>query len=720
MRESYPTAHPPTRRPSRRRCEWFYGGGQQSTLEVPVSGHRTELIRNVVLVGHGGAGKTTLADALLARAGAVSRPGRVDDGTSVLCSEPEEVKRRCSLSLALAPFRWTATDGRTYTVNLIDTPGYPDFVGEVDAALSVADLAVFVVSAVEGPEVQTELLWRRVAAMGMPRMVFVNKVDKDRADFARVLQQLRASFGHGFAVLELPLGEAAGLHGLVDLLSEEALEYEPSGGHHNAPVPGDALDVERPAHETLLDEIVAGDDEQLEHYLAGEVPSVADLERVLAGEVLRCEAFPVMLGSAATGVGVDRFADFVCELGPSPADRAVHVEAGGDLVRVEADPAGRPLAYVFKTISDPFVGQLSLFKVLSGRIATDEHLVNTRSGTDERMHSMFELRGREQTHLDALCAGDIGVVAKLTTSRAGDTLAPKGLPVRMPGRDHASPQHAVAIVPRTQADDDKLASCLERLLAEDPVLRVDRDPETRQTVLRGVGDTHVTVAIERLARKFGINVDVADVQVAYRETITKRGEAIGKVKKQSGGHGQFAIVDLRVEPLGRGEGHQFRNTTVGGVIPRQYIPAIEKGVNEVLVAGGVFGFPVVDVSVECYDGRYHAVDSSEMAFSTAAAQGFKDALAAAGPVVLEPVSRLRVTVPVAYEGDVMGDIGARRGRVQGTDAAEHGEHEIVALVPTSELMRYAVDLRSITSGRGRFSAHHDRYEVLPPHLVERG
>lgn len=684
-----------------------------------MSDHQTEQIRNVVLVGHGGAGKTSLAETLLARAGAVARPGRVDDGTSLLCDEPEEVKRRCSLSLAIAPLPWKATDGTTYTINLIDSPGYPDFVGEVEAALSVADLAVFVVSAVEGVEVQTELLWRRVAALRLPRMVFVNKEDKDRADFAGVLEQLRAAFGDGFVPLELPLGEAAGLHGVVDLLSEQALEYEPGGVHHNGPVPSEALEVERPAHDSLLDEIVSGDDDQLERYLAGEVLSVVDLERVLSHEVLDCAAFPVLLGSALTGVGVDRLADFICELGPSPADRPVEVEAGDGMVAVQADPEGRPLAYVFKTIADPFVGQLSLFKVLSGRIVTDEHLLNSRSGTQERLHSLFTLRGKEQTHLDELVAGDIGAVAKLSGTRAGDTLAPKGLPVRMPDRASTSPQHAVAIVPRTQSDDDKLASSLERLLAEDPTLRVDRLDETRQTVLRGLGETHVAVAIERLARKFGVAVDTAAVKVAYRETITRDGEAVGKVKKQSGGHGQFAIVNLKVSPLPRGSGFEFRNTTVGGSIPRQYIPAVEKGIHEVLSSGGVFGFPVVDVLAECFDGRYHAVDSSEMAFSTAAAQGFKDALAGAGAVVLEPISQLRVTVPIAYEGDIMGDISARRGRVQGTDAADHGEHEIIALVPTSELVRYAVDLRSMTSGRGQFTVRPDHHEVLPPHLVDR-
>ncbi len=681
--------------------------------------HPTERIRNVVLVGHSGAGTTTLAEALLARAGAVPRAGRVDDGTSLLDTEPESVKRKISLSLAFAPFEWQATDGNTYLVNLIDSPGYADFAGEVDAAFGVADLAVFVVSAVEGVEVQTEVLWRRAAQLGLPRMVFVNKEDKERADFHAVLDQLRASFGSGIAPLELPLGEAATLHGIADVLSEEAYEYEPGGKHHAEPMPADVADEEHQLHDALVEEIVSGDDEQLERYLSGDVPSVSELERTLAHEVLDCTEFPVLLGSALTGVGVDRLADFICELGPSPADRPVTVEAGDQTVPVAADPAGKPLVHVFKTIADPFVGQLSVFKVMSGTVRADDHLTNSRTGADERLHGLFVLRGKEQTAVSEVGAGGIAAVAKLANTATGDTLAPKGTPVRVAREPFAVPQYGVAIVPRTQADDDKLGNALGRLQAEDPLLLVDRVEETHQTVLRGFGDTHVAVTLERLARKFGVNVDTTEVRVPYRETITGTAEAEGKVKKQTGGHGQFAIANLRVAPLPRGTGFEFVDAVVGGAIPRNYIPAVHKGIEETMVQGGVHGFPVVDVKVECYDGKYHSVDSSEMAFKTAAAQGFKDAIAAAGVVVLEPISLLRVVVPAAYQGDVMGDITARRGRVQGTDTADHGEQQVIALVPTSELGRYAVDLRSMTGGRGRFTMQHDHYDPLPPHLVDK-
>jgi elongation factor G len=502
------------------------------------------------------------------------------------------------------------------------------------------------------------------------------------------------------------------------VLSEEALEYEAGGTHHNEPLPADIAEQEHQLHDQIVEEIVSGDDEQLERYLSGDVPGPADLEKALAHEVLDRTEFPVLLGSAVTGVGIDRLADYICEIGPSPASRPVTVSAGEGTVPVSADRSAKALAYVFKTIADPFVGQLSVFKVLSGRIAADDQLLNSRNGTSERLHGLFMLRGKDQSALTEVVAGDIAAVSKLAATHTGDTLAPKGTPVKVLAPERPASNFGIAIVPRTQADDDKLGSALERLQAEDPCLHVARS-ETHQTVLTGVGDTHVTVAIERLARKFGVHVDTAPLRVAYRETVSGLGDAIGKVKKQSGGHGQFAIVNLRVTPLDRGAGFQFKDAIVGGAIPRNYMPAVVKGIEETMVHGGVHGFPVVDVQVECYDGKFHAVDSSEMAFKTAAGQGFKEAMAAAGVAVLEPISLLKVTVPVAYEGDVMGDITSRRGRIQGTDSADHGEHTISAFVPTSELIRYAVDLRSMTGGRGRYTAEHDHYDVLPSHLIEK-
>jgi elongation factor G len=679
----------------------------------------TDRIRNVALVGHGGAGKTTLAEALLVRAGAVPRAGRVDDGTSVLDTEPEAVKRRMTLGVTLAPFEWKASDGQQYKVNLLDTPGYLDFESDVVAALSVADLAVFVVSAVEGVEVQTERLWRLAAEMQLPRMIFVSKEDRERADFHAVLDELQLAFGAGIAALELPLGEAGALHGVADVLSESALEYEADGTHHAEALPEAIAAEEHTLHDALLEEIVSGDDDQLERYLSGDVPTVAELERTLAQEVLQCTEFPVLLGSAVTGVGIDRLADFLCELGPSPAARATTVIAGDRTIAVEADPAGEPLAYVFKTIADPYIGQLSVFKLLSGTISADQRLLNSTTGTEERLHGLFQLRGKEQLPLTEVVAGDLAAVAKLSNTHTGDTLTPKTAPghgAQRPAR--RAPHYGVAIVPRTQADDDKLGNALARLQAEDPSLWVDRVEETHQTVLRGAGDTHVTVAIERLARKFGVQVDTAPVRVAYRETIAGTATAEGKLKKQSGGHGQFAVVNMKVGPLPRGEGFQFVDAIVGGAIPRNYIPSVQTGIEEAMAKGGVHGFPVVDVQVEAFDGKYHSVDSSDMAFKTAAAHGFKEAMMAAGVLVLEPISQLTVTVPAAQQGDVLADITARRGRVQGSSTNDFGEQLVEALVPASELHRYAVELRSMTGGRGTFDVQHHHYDVLPTHLVE--
>ena len=677
----------------------------------------TPLIRNVALLGHSGSGKTTLAESLLNQAGAIPRVGRVEDGTTTCDTEPEEVKRSMSLSLAVAPFDWKASDGTTYKVNLIDTPGYADFASQVDAALSVADLAVIVVSAVDGVEVGTEAAWQLCEQARDLGLLFVNKEDRPRADFHAVLAGLKEAFGDNLVPLELPLGEEEDLHGVADVLSEQGLEYDAEGHHRAEAIPEDLIEEERALHEEVAEEIVAGDDEQLERYLSGEVPSAEDLERTLRAEVLERTEFPVLLGSAATGVGVDRLADFVCELGPSPADRPSQAVMAGEPTEVPADAAGKPLVHIFRTAVDQFVGQLSFFKVLSGTIKADDHLTNTTTGQDERLHGMFFLQGKEHVAASKVIAGDIAAVPKLSASPTGSTLAPKGVDIAAVAATTQPPAYALALQPVTQADDDKLLGSLQRVCAEDPSLLVERNEETGQTVLRGAGDTHLAVALERMERKFGVSVTTEDVLIPYRETIGGTAEAEGKVKKQSGGHGQFAVVQLRVSPLGRGEGSEFVDSIVGGAIPRNYIPAVERGVNEAMDAGGVNGFPVVDVKVECYDGKYHSVDSSDMAFRTASAVGLREALNRAQPLVLEPVSEIVVAVPDGSQGDVMGDLTSRRGRISGSNTLADGRQEITAMVPTAEILRYVLDLRSMTGGRGTFTAAHDHYDVLPSHLV---
>jgi elongation factor G len=660
----------------------------------------TARIRNVALIGHGGSGKTTLAEALLYTAGAIGRMGRVEDGTTVCDFDPEAAKRHLSVSLALAPLEFEG-----HKINVIDTPGYADFITDVQAALRVADLAVFVVSAVEGVEVQTEIAWKLADAMALPRIIFVNKLDRERASFEQTLDQLKDVFGAGVAPLELPIGAEAGFRGVVDLLSDTAETYaDGSPRGIEGPVPDDMAAEEHAVHDALVEGIVVADDDLTERYLADEPIAPDELGHALAHGIDAGTVFPVLCGSATKLIGVDRLARFIVEEGPEP-----HV-TGDD---------GQTALFVFKTIVDPYVGHVNLFKVLQGVLRVDATLVNGRTMHDERLHQISVMRGKEQLPVTELHAGDIGAVAKLNDAATGDVLAERGTDIAVAEFVVPEPLLATAIHARSKTDEDKLGTALHRLVDEDPALRVERNAETHQTLLSGLGETHLSIAIEKLARKFGVEVETDDVKVPYRETVTGTAEAEGKLKKQSGGHGQFAVAWLRVEPTDRGAGVEFVDKIAGGVIPKQYLPAVEKGVHETTETGGVFGFPVVDVRVTCFDGKHHPVDSSEMAFKTAASLGLKDAIAQADPVLLEPVSELVITVPEAYQGDIMGDLNAKRGRILGSGATGDGEVEIVASVPTSEILRYVIDLRSMTHGRGRFVATHSHYDAVPAHVAER-
>ncbi len=671
-------------------------------------------IRNVALVGHGGAGKTTLTEALLFCSGAISRQGRVEDGNTTTDFDPEEVRRRISLALALAPFEHMG-----HKINILDAPGYADFVAEVHAALRVADLAVIVVSAVEGPEVGTDVAWKLASDAGLPRMFFVNKLDRERANFQRTLDQLRERYGAGVAPLELPLGEEAAFRGVADLLEDRAYTYTGSKSTPG-PVPDELAASQAAVRDNLVEGIVVADDDLMERYLEGEQIDAKELEHALAKGVAEGSVFPVAIGSCTKLIGIDRLATLICELGPSPLDRPpVTVQAGGTTAEVRPDPAGQPLALVYRTLADPYVGKVSFFKVLSGTIRPDANLHNPRSHTDERLHALFTMRGKEQDPVPEVPAGDLGAVSKLAETATGDTLAPKGTPVVIPPIEPPTPVLSVAIRPKSKGDEDKLMTGLHRLQEEDPVLRVRRDDETHQTLLSGMGETHLTLVTEKLARKFGVEVETEEVRVPYRETVTGTAEAEGKHKKQTGGHGQFGVAFLRVEPQERGAGFQFVDQIVGGAIPRQFIPAVEKGVVEAMSTGGVYGYPVVDIKVTLFDGKFHPVDSSEMSFKMAGSLALREAMAKASPVMLEPVSHLEVTVPLQFQGDVMGDLNSRRGRVQGTEAVGNGEQMITALVPTSEVLRYAIDLRSLTGGRGRFSVRHSHYDLLPAHLVDK-
>lgn len=672
-------------------------------------------IRTVALLGAAGSGKTTLTEALLHRAGVLTRVGRVEDGSTVTDHEPEEIARGQSLTLGVAPFSWTTGSG-AYDVTLLDTPGSADFVGAMDAALSAADLALLVVSAVDGVQAGTHAAWRAAVDAGLPRIVVVTKEDKARADFRHVLADLRTAFGEGLVPLELPLGEETAFTGVADVLTDEGLTYDADGHHHSEPLGAAIADEEHRLHDEVTEEIVAHDDDQLERYLSGDVPSAAEQLRTLAHEVLEQTAFPVLVVSGVTGVGVDRLADLLCDLGPDPADRSVR--AGSTTVTVRPDPTGPTLVHCFRTLADPFVGQVTMFRVLSGTVRPGDRLVNTTTHVEERVPGVFRLRGKEHVPLDSVPAGQIGAVAKLTGTPSGSLLAERtgpGASMTAVPPHRREPVFGLSLEPVSQSDDDRLSAALTRLTAEDPTLSVERSGD--RTILRGLGDTHLAVALDRLARVFGVHVSTSPVPVGYRETIRRPVAAEGKVKKQSGGHGQYAVVQLRVSPLPPGSGFEFVDAIVGGAIPRTYVQAVHKGVAEAMSAGGPHGYPVVDLRVEVYDGKSHSVDSSEMAFRTAAAYGLREALQAGGTTVLEPISHVSVTVPTTVQGDVMSDLSARRGHISATTSLDDGTVLIEASVPEAELARYVLDLRSLTGGRGELSMVPDRFDVCPDHLV---
>ncbi len=671
----------------------------------------TARIRNVALVGHDGVGKTTLTEALLAAAGTLARKGRVEDGTTVTDFEPEEHAHGVSLSTAVAPI---VVDGTK--VNLLDTPGLADFVVEVELALSVADLALVVVSAVEGVQAHTRAVWELAEEAGVPRLVFVNKLDREHADFARTVEELRGAFGPHVAPLELPIGAEAALRGVVDLVADTAAVYDEDGRARPVDIPAELAEQEHHDHEQLVEEIVVGDEELMARYLEGTALTVEQLEATLAGEVAAGAVVPVVCGSAATGVGLDLLVKLLCEV---PPRRAVTVEAGGDAFEVVADPDGEPLARVWKTFVDPFAGKVSLLHVVSGTLRADAVLTNTRAHVDERLHGLEEVRGKDASPVPAAPAGDLVAVPKLASALPGDTLAPKGSPVTVGARPTSPPLLSVAVRPKTPGEEDRLTTGLHRLAEEDPGLRVRRDDETHQTIVTGMGETHLQVTCERLQRRFGVEVVREDVVIAYRETITTSAEAEGRHKKQSGGHGQFAVVHLRVEPLARGEGFVFVDEVVGGAIPRQFIPAVEKGVRHQLRSGGPLGHPVVDVRVTCDGGKFHPVDSNELSFELAGAQAVAAALEQARPALLEPVSRVEVVVPGTSLGGVLGDLNGRRGRVTDSQPVGVDRQRVEALVPDSELTRYLVDLRVLTGGQGRFSAEFAHYVEVPAGLVER-
>ena len=669
----------------------------------------TDAIRNVVLVGHGGTGKTTLAEALLFAGGATTRIGRVEDGTTVSDFEPEEIEKGISLSLSLTPYEWA-----DHRINLIDTPGYPAFIGEAKAAMRAADLALFVVSAVDGVEVQHQLLWQMAGEEGLARAIVITKLDRERADFDATLQQLKELFGKSVAPLHVPIGSEADFMGIAEVVTEHAFTYDGTHalGREGELPPGLQARVHE-VHAALVEAVVESDDELLERYLEhGEEPSPPQLIAAFHAAIVEGSAFPVLCAVPTRFAGMDLLSDFFVRFAPKPEERRLPVIAGA----LEPRPDGPAVAYVFKTIADPYMGRVSLFRVYAGSISIDQELVTSDgSGKGGRLHNVFYLQGKEHRDIgQRLVAGDIAAVAKLETISVGDTLVTAGNDVRIEPVEMPPAVMSFAIFPRSQADEEKLSASLQKVLESDPTLSFERHPETNESVLSGLGDMHLEVAVERLRRRYGVDVELRTPTVPYREAITASVEVEGKHKKQSGGRGQYGVVKLRLEPAVRGSGYEFVDAVVGGAIPRQFISAVDRGVREGLQRGLVAGFPVVDVRCTVFDGKYHSVDSDEMSFRMAAIAGVKAAGERLHAVLLEPVMTARILVPEQHMGDVIGDITAKRGQVLGMDFED--DHQVVTVhVPLAEMQRYAIDLRQITHGRGTFSMEFDHYDEVPPH-----
>ncbi|MGH2771447.1 MAG: elongation factor G [Actinomycetota bacterium] len=678
--------------------------------------YASDKIRNVGLFGHQGTGKTSLAEALAFLSGATTRLGRVEDGNTICDFEPEEIKKAISISVALAPLEW-----QEHKINLLDAPGYADFTGEAAAALRVCDLAAFVVSAVDGVQVQHQILWEMAGKLDLPRLIFVNKLDRERASFSRTMEELEVKLGAGFAPLQLPLGEEHDFAGVIDVLTRKAYRYDAGGRATTEELPGELGAQCEGLHTKMVESVAESDDALLERYLEGEELDAKEIVQGLARGLAAATVFPVLAGAATRLIGIDRLANLILEAGPSPLQRgpATGTKPGTEepLQRApRVEEAGS--AFVFKTISDPYVGRISLFRVVSGKLRPDSTLYNATRRTDERIGQVFTLRGKSQIQLSEALAGDIAAVAKLAHTGTGDTFADKASPVLYPPLEGAERLLAKAIAPKTKGDEDKLMTGLSRLQEEDPALAVERNAETHQTLLWGTGETHLDVTIERLSRKFGVEVQEIPLLIAYRETVTKKAQAMGRHVKQTGGHGQYAIAHVAVEPLPRGAGFEFVDKIVGGVIPNQFIPSVHKGVERALTDGVLAGYPVVDVRATLFDGKYHPVDSSDIAFQLAGALAFKEAAMAGALTLLEPIMDLEIIVPDAHLGDIMGDLNSKRGRIQGTESL--GGHQLVrAKAPMGEVARYAIDLRSMTGGQGTFRISFSHYEEVPSHQAER-
>jgi elongation factor G len=667
-------------------------------------------IRNVGVVGHGHCGKTMLTSALLYTAGAVNRLTRPDEGNTVTDFDDEEIQRKITISTSVAIAEWKKTK-----INILDTPGFNIFIQDARAALVAADAAFIVVDGVAGVEVMTEKVYSFAEEYNLPRAFFINKLDRERSEFQRSLESIHETFGRTAVPVQLPIGSEKNFSGIVDLVTMKAYTYSPNGDGKGKEVaiPGDVAEAAKAAHEALVEIVAEGKDELMEEFFEtgslSEEHMLQGLKDAIAGHKL----YPVLCGSAVQNIGSDLILNFFVDYFPNAIARGQVTGAvnGNEVTRKIGDkePAS---AYVFKSLADPFAGRVTYFKVYSGVIKNDDHLQNMRSTSDERLAHISVPMGKQLDGVTQVHAGDIGVVAKLRDTLTGDTLAPKSSPVEYPKVKLAEPSIAFAIAAKSRNDEDRMGNAISRILEEDPMLRFFRDPQTNEFLLAGTGQQHIEVIVSRLKKRYNVEVTLAAPKVPYRETIRGKAEVQGRHKKQTGGHGQFGDCWIRMEPLPRGGDFEFANEIFGGSIPRQYVPAIEKGIIETAARGYLAGFPVVDFKVTVYDGSYHDVDSSEMAFKLAARKAFKAAMERCKPTLLEPIMNVEIQAPVEYAGDLMGDLNGRRGRISGMDT-KGGTQIVRAQVPMAEMLTYQNDLTSITQGRASFSMEFDHYDFVP-------
>jgi elongation factor G len=674
--------------------------------------HKADRIRNVALVGHRGSGKTSLNEALLYQAGAITRMGSVTDGTTVSDADPDEQSRTMSISTSLTSFDW-----QDRKINLLDTPGEPSFVADALSALRVCESAIFVVNGVMGVEVNTSRLWERAAELDLARMVYVNMLDRERADFFRTLEQLKAAFGQHVVATEIPIGTEHDIRGVIDLVDMKAYEYDGSGRDNcrEIPVPDEMLVPAEEYRERLMDEVAEIHEDLMERYLEGDEISHAEIVDALKDGTNHGAIFPVVCGVATKNLGTNRLLDGIVEDLPSTVK---HGALELPEITLEADEDKELYAYVFKTKADPFAGRINFFRVYQGTMRPDTQVLNTRAHSKERIGSMLAFEGKDSSAVDAFGPGDIGAVAKLKETRAGDWLAARDEPIAMPAVKLPQPVMAFAMTPKAKGDEEKVFAALRRLQEEDPTIDLHRDRQTGEQIVAGLSQVHVEVIVDRLRSRFGAEVELKPPRVPYQETIRRPAKAHGRHKKQTGGRGQFGDCHIEIEPLPDGDGFEFVDAIKGGVIPQGFIPAVQKGCLDAMAHGAVAGYPVKGVRVRVFDGSYHSVDSSEMAFRTAGSLAMKQALELAGPVLLEPIMLVTLSVPEDTVGDVIGDLNSRRGRPLGMEPAG-AMTEVKAEVPMAEMLTYAPDLRSLTAGQGDYTMELLRYEEVPGHLAQK-